>query len=118
MTLTWANAATELLGKTAVVEIQHYDEKGVFQRYEHCWGKVILADEQQGIHVHVQGQTFQGKRMILPPNLTSVVRPREENGVFRLEATGEHVSEPDWFITWSLIAKPDAKATPGTGARG
>lgn len=118
MTLTWDNAAEELVGKTIVVEIQHYDGNNVFQRHEHAWGICALANEKQGVHIKLYGRTFTDKMMILPPNLASFTKPPVYPGSYTLAGTGEQVTDPDWFVTWSLIAKPNAKATPGTGARG
>ncbi|HYE42522.1 MAG TPA: hypothetical protein VEA15_03935 [Caulobacteraceae bacterium] len=118
MTLTWDNAAEELVGKTIVVEIQHYDANNVFQRHEHAWGVCKLADEKKGVQIHLKGRTFHNKLMILPPKLTSFTKPPVLPGDYTLAGTGEQVTDPDWFATWSLIAKPDAKATPGSGPRG
>lgn len=117
MTLNWDNAAEELVGKKVIVEIQHYDSNNSFQRYDHAWGRCTLADEKRGVHIKVEGETFFGKTMILPPKLTSFTRPPQP-GTYKVKGTGEEVRDPDWFVTWSLIAKPGAKATPGTGARG
>ena len=108
--LDWDNAAERLVGTITVVEIQHYDARNVFLRHEHVWGQVTSADQKNGIRILVGGRTFAGKLMVLPASLDSFTKPA--SGIYRLNSTGEEVTDPHWFTTWMVTNadKVSAKA--------
>jgi len=106
--LDWDNAREQLLGTITVVEIQHYDAAGVLLKHDHAYGRVIVADPKHGIRLEILGKTFNGKMMVLPPQLNSFTRPKP--GTYRLRSTGEEVTDPHWFTTWMYTDSKTVKA--------
>jgi hypothetical protein len=114
--LDWDNVGERVVGSIVVVEIQHYDAIGNFVRHDHVWGQVTSADPKNGIRLMVGGRTFNGKLMVLPAQLGSFTKPAR--GVYRLKSTGEEVTDPNWFTTWTVTnadqvqARQPKKPTP------
>lgn len=113
--LDWDNAAERLVGTITVVEIQHYDAMKNFLRHEHVWGQVTSADQKNGIRILVAGRTFAGKLMVLPAALDSFTKPA--SGIYRLNSTGEEVTDPHWFTTWMVTNADQIKAKNPKTAR-
>ena len=63
----------------------------------------------------VAGRTFAGKLMVLPAQLDSFTKPRE--GVYRLNSTGEEVTDPHWFTTWMVTNADQVKTKPAKEAK-
>jgi len=108
--LDWDNAAQQLVGTLTVIEVQHFDAKGAFLRHEHIYGLVSSADQKNGIRLVATGKTFNGKLVVLPPQLNSFTRPRP--GTYKLLSTGESVTDPHWFTTWQVTNADAVKAVP------
>lgn len=93
-------AAKQLIGKRLLVGLTYIRHSGELIEEEQRHGIVETAD-RQGIVLRLpDGGTFR-----LPPDLRRVQPARP--GIYRLRATGEEVTGPDFLSSWT-ITRPDA----------
>ena len=87
----------ELVGKILLVGMTYYtkDEQPIEQKQ--FYGIVIQADESIIRFTQKDGTEFS-----LPPDLSSAKRARP--GEYRLRSTGEIVVNPDFLVTWNVVA--------------
>lgn len=90
------------LGKTVVIALTLIDRDGKVREQMQRHG-IIEAIESDGIHIALQG-VHEGEEVTLPsdPDAFSPAQP----GRYRLEETGEIVSNPDYFSAWEMHEEP------------
>jgi hypothetical protein len=95
----WDEAlADSLVGKVLLVGLTYLSDDGGVLNQEQCYGTVLSAHSRQGIAMTLEGQRA-GEQYTLPPDTRSIeVAP---SGEYRLRATGEVVSNPDFTVTFT-----------------
>ena len=88
--------ATTLIGRVVLVGITYDEVEGA--RLEQFHGTVTSVDPQRGIGLSLLGRRT-GDRFTLPPDLTSLSLAAP--GEYRLRATGEIVTDPDYLSVWT-----------------
>lgn len=86
----------ELIGKLLLVGITYYTDNNELIEQKQFYGTVTEANESFILIKQPDGTEF-----TLPSDLNSTKRARP--GEYKLRSTGEIVTNPDYFATWSLI---------------
>lgn len=86
----------ELVGKILLVGITYYTSSNEIIEQKQFYGTVTEANESVICIKQSDGTEF-----ILPSDLSSTKRARP--GEYKLQSTGEIVTNPDFFATWNLI---------------
>ena len=107
--------AVELVGSLVVAAITHLGHDGKFVRQEQMFGKVIVAEQQRGVCLQLEG-TRTGDFQWLPP-ATDFFR-RASPGVYKLKSTGEEVADPDFLVLYSVKAPPPSWKIEGEESGG
>jgi len=89
--------AEKLLGSTVLVGVTYDEPAG--QRQEQFYGTVMVADPEEGITLRLEGSRS-GEVYTLPPDLRALFPAPP--GAYRLRATGEVVTDPDYTSTWTF----------------
>lgn len=89
---------SELLGKSVLVGITRIDPRGEVVAQEQFHGVVISIDEGL-VHLRVAGRD---EHFSLPGDLTAFAPAKPVN--YRLRATGEIVTDPDFTSSWTVRA--------------
>lgn len=87
---------SDLLNKTLLIGLSYYTEDEVLIERKQFFGTVIKSDEE-GISVELENGEIFG----LPPDLSSTYPAKK--GSYRLESTGEIVTDPDFMATWNIF---------------
>ena len=95
--------ALDLMGSLILVGITHLAHDEQFIRQEQLFGRVIVANERDGICLKLEGAR-EGEHCWLPPTTENYERARP--GVYTLRTTGEDVHDPDFLTTWVMTAPP------------
>lgn len=99
--------ALDLMGSLVLVGITRLTHDEKFIRQEQFFGRVIVANERDGICLKLEGAR-DGERYWLPP--TTERYERAKPGLYTLRSTSEEVRDPDYLITWVLTEQsPDEK---------
>jgi len=93
--------ARELVGCLVLVGITYRFPDGSLGAQQQLFGYVRTADPERGIELRLAGN-YAGKTYRLPPD-TRVFRS-VPSGQYRLKATGEVVSDPDYSCAWTINA--------------
>lgn len=95
--------ALELMGSMILVGITHLSHDGKFLRQEQMFGRVVAANESEGVCLKLEG-TRDGDHYWMPPDLRFYERAKP--GLYRLRSTDEELRDPDYLTTWTLTAPP------------
>jgi hypothetical protein len=93
--------ARELIDCLVLVGITYAFPDGSLGQQQQLFGYVVKADSRDGIELRLAGN-YAGKKYRLPPD-TSVFR-RAPPGQYRLKATSEVISNPDYTCAWTIAA--------------
>jgi hypothetical protein len=103
----------DLVGKHVLVGITFESSDGSETGRRQLHGTVVSARPGVGVLLALKGEA-DGQSYNLPPDLRAFRRAAP--GEYRLRATGEVVSNPDFLATWTVVA-PDAGQGPTTLSR-
>ena len=102
----WNEAlARQLPGKVLLVGMTYFDGNGQFIEQQEFFGRVVSANERNGILLNLEGRRA-GEQYNLPPDMRSIFEASP--GEYRLRSTGEVVVDPDFTVTFSLRQQPHA----------
>ena len=93
--------ARELIDCLVLVGITYAFPDGSLGQQQQLFGYVVKADPRDGIELRLAGN-YAGKKYRLPPD-TSAFR-RAPPGQYRLKATSEVISDPDYTCAWTIEA--------------
>ncbi len=96
-----ATTLEELVGKTVLVGIAHTDKKGNILGRSQYFGKIIRANNTEGVIVKRHGI---GDFEALPPFPEQYIPAKK--GVYTLQSNGMKVKDPDYTCTWKLTSSP------------
>jgi hypothetical protein len=94
--------AQRVIGKTIVVGLTYLSVDGAVIEQRQLFGKVVSVDARKGILIAIGGARS-GEQFNLPPDTRAidVAAP----GEYRLRASGEVVTDPDYTAQFSIAAK-------------
>ena len=95
--------ALDLMGSMILVGITHLSHDGEFVRQEQMFGRVVAANEREGVCLKLEGAR-DGDYYWMPPDLRFYERAKP--GLYTLRSTGEELHDPDYITTWTLTAPP------------
>lgn len=95
--------ATEYVGKSILMGVSYLDHMGVQTGQMQWYGVITEVSNANGIVVALKNDATP---CTLPPDL-SALRPAEP-GEYRLRATEEVITNPDFITTW-VCQEPDPK---------
>lgn len=84
-----------IVGKTIIVGITYMDKEGNAIKMSQYVGKIIEADENQGIVIEEKNSK---EILAIPPQLSAIEIAKP--GEYKLKSTGEIVVDPDLLSTW------------------
>jgi hypothetical protein len=98
----------DLIGKHVLVGLTYENPDGSEGERQQFHGTVVSASAAAGIRLALNGES-EGQQYTLPPDLRafSLASP----GKYRLRATGEIVSNPDYLASWRL-SPPEPESAP------
>ena len=97
---SWDQAAADaLLGRYALVGITYMNPDDTVQSHAQYHGRIVSVDRKDGIKIACEG-VWEGRTMSLPPVLDAF-QPAELPK-YRLNSTGEVVTEADVLTTWTV----------------
>ncbi len=96
--------ASDLSGKLILIGLTFKGPDGEPERLEQFFGRVTKAQKGVAIAFLLEGSR-QGESFSLPPDTRSFRRAAP--GEYRLRATGEVVSNPDYTVTFSVQSDGD-----------
>jgi len=82
-----------------IVGITYIDPSGQPENQMQYYGLVTEASRDRGVLIECHG-AYAGEICGLPPATTGFVEAKP--GTYRLRATGEEVTDPDYLTTWTL----------------
>jgi hypothetical protein len=96
----WDEAIAEsLVGKVVLVGLTYLEADGSLIEQQQFFGIVVSADSRRGILLSLKGQRAE-EQFNLPPDTRSI--EIASTGEYRLRATGEVVTDPDYTATFSI----------------
>src|SRR5262249_35634473 len=98
------DAALDMIGAMVLVGMTRVSHEGRLIRREQFYGRVVSANEQDGICLKLEGQR-DGEYYWMPPTTEPYERARP--GTYELATTGETVKDPDYLSTWTLTEPPE-----------
>ena len=96
----------DLIGKHVLVGLMYENADGSEGERQQFHGTVVSASAAAGIRLVLNGES-EGQQYTLPPDLRAFSRAKP--GKYRLRATGEVVSNPEFLASWRL-------SSPETGS--
>lgn len=84
-----------IIGKTILIGITYMDKEGNIIKMSQHVGKIIEADENQGIVIE---ESSSKKILAIPPQLSAIEIAKP--GEYTLKSTEETVIDPDLLTTW------------------
>ncbi|MBV8565927.1 MAG: hypothetical protein JO273_10780 [Methylobacteriaceae bacterium] len=94
------NVADAAVGKTILAGVTYFESGGqTLRSQEQYHGIIVSVDPKVGVHVRCAG-AHAGETICLPPHTR--VFTRASPGNYTLRSTGEIVTDPDFFTTWSV----------------
>jgi len=91
--------AESVVGKVVLVGLTYLEADGSLIEQQQFFGTVVRADSRKGILLSLEGQRA-GEQFNLPPDTRSI--EIATTGEYRLRATGEVVTDPDYTATFSI----------------
>jgi hypothetical protein len=91
--------AESVVGKVVLVALTYLESDGTLIDQEQLFGTVMSADARKGILLSLKGQRA-GEQFNLPPDTRSI--EIASTGEYRLRATGDVVTDPDYTATFSI----------------
>ena|SRR5262249_12849583 len=91
----------ELAGKTVLIGISQVSHDGRLISQQQHVGTFRSMD--QVIHVTLRN----GEDFTLPPDFSAFQRPKPD--IYRLRSTGEEVRNPDFVVSWTVVAQAAKK---------
>jgi hypothetical protein len=102
----WSRA--RWVGKTILARIRYERDDGELLGQAQVWGVVVDARADWGLLIDLKGHAA-GKQMSLPPD-RRLLKPAHK-GRYKLEATGEILTDPDYLCAVVLtLHDPDQAA--------
>src|SRR3954467_12514765 len=98
--------AGEYVGRKVLLCVSYLDHMGLQTGQMQWFGVITEVSNAKGIVIGLQNDT---NYCALPPDLSSL-RPAKP-GEYRLRATGEVITDPDFIATW-VCQEPDPKDRP------
>jgi hypothetical protein len=98
--------AKDYIGKTVLIGVTYLDHEERQTSQQQWYGVITEVSNAKGIVISLKNDT---NYCALPPDL-SALQPAKP-GEYRLRATGEVVTDPDFLTTWTRRA-PDPKERP------
>jgi hypothetical protein len=102
----WAEKAQRMVGKSVLVGITYVTHDGRPDGQRQFHGVIEQADQRRGFAVRVNPETLEW----LPPHPAafSAAAP----GEYRLQSTGELVTDPDLLATWTIRRPAPQEGSP------
>jgi hypothetical protein len=95
--------ALDLMGSIVLVGIARLTHDEQFIRQEQLFGRVVVANERDGICLRLEG-VREGEHYRLPPTTENYERAKPR--VYTLRSTGKDVHDPDFLTTWVMTEPP------------
>jgi hypothetical protein len=96
--------ATDVVGKVVLVGLTYLEADGKLIEQQQFFGTVESADSRKGILLSLKGQRA-GEQYNLPPDTRAI--EIASAGEYRLRATGEVVTDPDYTAMFSIAKQAD-----------
>ena len=87
----------DYIGKHLLIGFTYLEHDGTLIEQKQFHGVIVRINESEGIVIKLRDSELEFK---LPPDLNSL-QPAPK-GEYRLRATGEVVTDPDFLTTWTL----------------
>lgn len=101
----WDEAvAANVIGKVVLVGLTYLEADGSLTAQQQFFGTVVSADSRQGILLALKGRRA-GERYNLPPDTRAI--EIASAGEYRLRATGEVVTDPDYTFMFSVVKEDE-----------
>jgi hypothetical protein len=93
-----------VLGKTALLGITTYDRQGALIDQQQFIGTIEKADCEHGVIIRLRS----GETKTVPPDMRAVLYAPP--GIYKHQATGETVTDPDYLLSWNIRCPEDANS--------
>jgi hypothetical protein len=99
--------AKDVVGKVVLVGLTYLEADGTLIEQQQFFGIVVSADSRKGILLSLRGQRA-GEQDNLPPDTRAI--EIASTGEYRLRATGEVVTDPDYTVMFSIAKQSNGGA--------